>query len=522
MLNLLIILGFYAIFVLMPEEKQFYDIVIMGSGLGGLLAAVLLGKKGLRVCVVEKNKQLGGNLQTFSRNRQLFDTGVHYIGGLDKGQNLYQIFKYAGIIDELRLERMDSCFDRIMIEGDPRVYAQAQGYTAFIEKLTADFPNQRDGLMAYCAAIQEVCASFPLYQLHRAGTAVPDYKGTDQSAVKVIEALISDPKLRQVLAANNLLYAGRAEATPFHVHALILNSYIESSWKCRNGGSQIAKLLATRIRQQKGTILRNTEITQLIEQGGLITAARTATGELIRGAKFLSNINPQATLEMTDSGLLRGLYRKRIAAMTPTVSCFSLHLVMAPGQLAYQSANYYYMREGQVWQQEDYTTTDWPRGYGLYFTEDRRHPGFTATVSVLTLMRYEELAPWAGTYNRVGQASDRGSGYAAFKAEKTQILLELIGRRFPELVAQVRHCYSSTPLTNRDYIGDAAGAMYGVQKDYRDPLTTRISPRTRIPNLFLTGQHINLHGILGTSLSAVLSSMMILQDESLVDSIRNA
>ncbi|HEX7754489.1 MAG TPA: NAD(P)-binding protein, partial [Niabella sp.] len=47
-----------------------YDIIIIGSGLGGLLCGSILGKEGLRVGVVEKNKQLGGNLQTFSRNKQ--------------------------------------------------------------------------------------------------------------------------------------------------------------------------------------------------------------------------------------------------------------------------------------------------------------------------------------------------------------------------------------------------------------------------------------------------------------------
>ena len=49
---------------------------------------------------------------------------------------------------------------------------------------------------------------------------------------------------RQVLAGNNALYAGQAGKTPLYVHALILNSYIESSWKCIDGGSQIAKYLA--------------------------------------------------------------------------------------------------------------------------------------------------------------------------------------------------------------------------------------------------------------------------------------
>ena len=71
----------------MADKK--YDIVIIGSGIGGLICGNVLAKEGLSVCVLEKNKQIGGSLQTFSRDKTVFDSGVHYIGGLDKGQNLY-------------------------------------------------------------------------------------------------------------------------------------------------------------------------------------------------------------------------------------------------------------------------------------------------------------------------------------------------------------------------------------------------------------------------------------------------
>ena len=74
--------------------KEHYDIVIVGSGLGGLVSALIMAKEGYSVCVLEKNNQFGGNLQTFVRDKTIFDTGVHYIGGLSEGQNLNQYFKY--------------------------------------------------------------------------------------------------------------------------------------------------------------------------------------------------------------------------------------------------------------------------------------------------------------------------------------------------------------------------------------------------------------------------------------------
>jgi all-trans-retinol 13,14-reductase len=78
--------------------------------------------------------------------------------------------------------------------------------------------------------------------------------------------------------------------------------------------------------------------------------------------------------------------------------------------------------------------------------------------------------------------------YLRFKEQKTQLLFDLVEKKFPDF----RHAhsapyYTSTPLSFRDYIGTTDGNMYGVAKDFRNPMQTRISPVTKIPNLFLHG-----------------------------------
>ena len=145
-----------------------YDVVIIGSGMGGLVCGDLLTKAGYKICILEKNKQIGGCLQTYVRDRVIFDSGVHYLGSLEKGQKLYQLFKYLGFIDKLKLQKLDeNAFDKIIIDDTEIEYCYAQGYENFIEKLLVHFPDEEAAIRAYCNKIQEVCAKFPLYNLRK-------------------------------------------------------------------------------------------------------------------------------------------------------------------------------------------------------------------------------------------------------------------------------------------------------------------------------------------------------------------
>src|ERR1700730_15786459 len=199
------------------------DILIIGSGMGGLICADILGREGFKVCVLEKNKQIGGSLQTYVRDKVIFDSGVHYLGGLSKGQNLYQIFKYLGIMDKLKLQQQDvDVFDKILIEGDNTEYDLAQGYENFINKLLVHFPHEEQALRTYCDKIKEVCSKFPLYNLRSTNDFNEKSSVLETDTKAYIDSITSNTKLQEVLAANNALYAGQADKTPLYVHALIL------------------------------------------------------------------------------------------------------------------------------------------------------------------------------------------------------------------------------------------------------------------------------------------------------------
>ena len=498
------------------------DVLIIGSGMGGLVCGAILSMEGYKVCVLEKNKQLGGCLQTYVRDKVIFDSGVHYLGGLEKGQNLYQIFKYLGLMDKLRLQKMDEdVFDKILIDTHEKEYVYAQGYDNFIAKLVVDFPEEETAIRQYCDKIKEVCSRFPLYNLRSGG--YDEKEGVLEIDTKAyIESLTDNKTLQAVLAGNNPLYAGQGDKTPFYVHALILNSYIESSYKCIDGGSQISKILAKRIRENGGVIHRNAEVKKIVEEDGIVTHVVLADGSKIYAREFISNMHPVKTLEMTDSDHIRMAYRKRLSSLENSISSFTLNIVLKKNSFKYFRYNYYVHNEGCIWTVGDYTEENWPLGYAVFLSASSKSEEYAEGLTVLTYMRYDEVKQWEHTFNTVSSEENRGSDYDEFKKRKAEKLIDSVEKKFPGLRNHIQAYYTATPLSFRDYIGNDDGSLYGIVKDYKDPLRTFISPRTKLPNLYFTGQNLNLHGILGAAMSALVTCSAFLKNDSLIEKIRNA
>ncbi len=502
---------------------QQYDVIIIGSGIGGLVCGNILCMEDLKVCVLEKNKQIGGCLQTFSRDKVIFDSGVHYIGGLDRGQNLYQIFKYLGLMDELKLEKMDqNAFDKIIIDNDGNEYPLAQGYDNFIARLSEYFPDEKDAIKKYCEAMQTICKKFPLYNLRSGGEYKEKQDELETDTKTFIESLTSNKKLQSVLAGNNILYAGQPSKTPFYIHALILNSYIESSWKCVDGGSQIAKLLAQNIRKQGGKVLAKKEVKKIIEENGKVDHVELADGSRLSATNYISNMHPVKTLEILETSLIKPAYKNRLKSLENSISCFSINAVLKKNSFKYFNHNYYWQKEGAIWDMQNYDEQNWPLGYALFLSPSTKTNEYADVLSILTYMHFDEVKKWEDTINTTLNEQPRGKDYDDFKIKKAEHLLDVVEKKFAGLRECIHSYYVATPLSYRDYLGTDDGSLYGIVKDYKDPVKTLIAPQTKLPNFFLTGQNLNLHGILGATITALATCTALLGNENIIDKMKNA
>jgi all-trans-retinol 13,14-reductase len=194
-----------------------------------------------------------------------------------------------------------------------------------------------------------------------------------------------------------------------------------------------------------------------------------------------------------------------------------VYLRFKPETLPYMNYNFYGYRENTPWNCEKYTPENWPKGYLYMHFCNEDHQRWAEGGVILSYMQYSEVAQWQGTH--IGR---RGDDYKAMKQRRAEQLIDVVCRDFPCLRDAIAGYETSTPLTYQDYTGTEGGSMYGVAKDINLGPAGRVPHRTKVPNLLLTGQNINSHGILGVLVGTIVTCSELLTSEHIFQDIIKA
>ena len=489
-----------------------YDAVIIGSGLGGLECAHILSKAGMSVLLLERGTQAGGCLQSYRRLGLAFDTGFHYVGGLDEGQSLHSAFRHLGLL-RLPWQRLDNHFDRVTIGN--QTFSFAQGYDAFVETLTAAFPAERDALNKYADMLKQ-CGEQQFDALNpQTGESSVLSRFFETSAYQYLTETFHDPLLINVLCGTSLKMELRKESLPLFTFAHGNGSFIESSWRLKGDGSLIVNSLVDGIRMHGGEIICNTEVRELVEKDGKLVHAVCSNGEIYEGTIFISNIHPAVTCNLVkQSSRMKKVYRSRITHLENTFGMFTVSLRIKPQTLRYFNWNQYIYKEPDVW--TFHLKNNPVSGVLVSCRIPEDGSKYVQQVDLLTPMNWSECEQWSHT--EVGR---RGEDYKAMKKRVADECITLAERFIPGLRDRITGCYTSTPLTYRNYTLTPEGSAYGLRKDFRNPIITLLSPRTPIPNLLLTGQNLMLHGLHGVTMTALFTCAEVLGKEPIWNIVKN-
>ena len=456
------------------------------------------------MCILEKHYTIGGGLHVFKKGNMTFETGIHYVSGFSHNQVLSKLFNYLNVLDDLNLKDLDAdAFDIMHIGEDNQKYKLGSGEVNFIDGLYEHFPDERENLERYIESINQLSKKFNLFNLE---PRKADLYSMDDELVqpvgKYIDQFFTNEKLKRIIAWNNSLYAGIYDKTPAFVHILITRFYLEGATRFIDGPQQLADSMVNIIKTAGGEVFTSSEVVHIDVLEKVVKGIKIADGRIFEAENYISAIHPSTTLEMIDSDQVQKSYLHRITSLKNTTSVFTVFITFKEKSFPYINSNYYYAPTYEsIWKATEYTTETWPMGMMLLTPPISGENKFAGKMIVNCIMNFEDVIQWTDT-----KPGKRGNDYLVFKKQCADKIMSILKGIFPNIEDAIEGISASSPLTIRDYTGSKDGSLYGIEKDCTHMINSQIVPRTKINNLFLTGQNINLHGIIGVALSAILTA----------------
>jgi all-trans-retinol 13,14-reductase len=483
------------------------DTIIVGSGISGLSAAVVLAMHGRKPLVLEAHNVPGGCMQMFQRRGGRFDTGVHYVGSLYPGQIMWRLFRYLGVdVPTAPLDR--DCFDRISLPGGD--FCVPVGWDNLAAALKRDCPSESAAIDSYVARMRHVEASLNWHSLDVNAQGAYERDLYETSLGEYLRTLGVSTRLRALLCAQSSLYAVRADEVPLAIHAAVIGSAVEGPHYVVGGGDAITRPLVARLRELGGDVRLRAPVKRVLTEGDAAAGVELGSGELLHAPEVILAIHPHAAVQLMPHDAWRGVLRERLAAAPECVGAF---VVYGTVDQNVSGRNHYLLRD------DDPDCFYDPQLAGPADAIVNFPPPVDGKqlFSAMGSARYEWFEPW-----RDSRTLKRDADYAALKAKLTGNIMSMIHQRIPELAGKLHVIDASTPLTLRDYAGYPRGGIYGLAPSLSAQGRNGVRRRTRYSGLYITGAGTGTPGILGACVTGFGVCGSILGTDVLINEIKAA
>jgi len=509
------------------QDSGDYDAIVIGSGIGGLAAAALLGTHGgKKVLVLERHTTAGGFTHTFSRERWEWDVGVHYIGQVHhEGAMLRRLFdEVTG--GELEWEAMGEVYDTVVIDG--RRWDYVAGRENWRQRMYGYFPGEETAIDRWLELVSEATRGARSFFAEKAMPVLPALfagpwmrrgflRHSDRTLGEVLDELTDDPTLKAVLAAQFGDHGLPPAQASFAIHAMIFNHYLGGAAYPVGGSARIAETMAPVIENAGGTIVIGADVASVLVEDGRAVGVRMAKGGEIRAPLILSDAGVPNTVHRLLPEATPG--RDALLATLKHTARSAAHICLYVGfdatdaELGLDRPNLWVYsspdQDGDIARFMADSNAPLPLVY-ISFPSAKdpsfasRYPG-RATIEVVSIAPYERFRTWEDT-----RWMKRGEDYTRLKEELSRRLIEVLDREVPQVAGKIAYSELSTPLSTRHFGGYPEGEIYGLEHTPPRFRERALRPRTGLKNFYLTGQDVCTAGVAGALFGAVLSASAIL------------
>ncbi|MBU1343533.1 MAG: FAD-dependent oxidoreductase [Proteobacteria bacterium] len=498
-------------------NNHLYDTIVIGSGISGMAAGIILAMEGERILIVEQHSVAGGMTQTYSRKGKLFPTGVHRLGSLDQGQPLWYYLKYLGLMDRLDFVKLDdNCFEKVYFPG--KTYDIPMGHDTYQHRLIESFPDQEKSISTYFSDLKHVISNIGMYD----PSITPQKDLSLQYTLpleKYLDAIGISGRLKSLLTANSPLYGISSLECPLLTHFIISDSYLNSSFRINETNTPFSDTLANIFKSNGGEVSVNSCVKTIMIKDRTATGVILNNNEVLLSKKVIFSGHPCLILDICPPELFRPVFRKRLN-QDNTPGSFGVALKWKKATCPLEKNDVYIYDSWDVNDQFNRENILKEDSLGMVYLsalpEVNRSDTSDQTVAVtaLTGIGSKETALLNKYYKESKTAT-----YQTAKNKIAEKILHHIEQVFPDLRENIEVADTYSPVTFQRYTLTKNGSAYGIKKTAQHFLEGSFLPATKVKNLFLTGQSIGFNGIHGSIVSSVNLCQMLLGKEYLTDKI---
>ncbi len=496
-----------------------YDTIVIGSGAGGLTAAVALAQAGQRVLVCEQHEVPGGWTHSFTLEGYRFNTGVHYIGELGKGERLREIYEGLGVSDDLKfLELNPDAYDHIIV-GEHQ-FDIPKGEEAYSNRLKDLFPKEAKGIDKLFNKISEIYSAL-LKIVDEKWLSTLNHPFALPWFVKSGEALINhyvkDSLLRAILLGQCAAHGLPPSKVSAVIHAAIMRHYMEGGYHPLGGGMAIAKAMVRALKKAGGTIRLNTPVNKILLDNKKATGIKLANGENLTCKNVISNADPYNTFnQLVGQAKLSSKLKRKLKKLHWSTSCLSLYLVVDCDlrKMGMDSGNYYIHENENIDQLyklglTDYNVKNIPPVIFVTATTlkdfSKMHNNHHQ-LEVFSFVSYDFFSHWENQ-----TTGERDKEYNQLKEKICDYMLTALESHFPGIRSSIVIKELGTPITNKHYINAYRGNIYGIEKSIWQAGLLGFRTKTEFRNLYLCGASTLAHGIAYASNTGLTAAAKILK-----------
>jgi all-trans-retinol 13,14-reductase len=517
------------------------DTIVIGSGIGGLSCAGFLSKVGKKVLVLEQHYIAGGCMHSFEEKGIEHETGIHYVGNINKRKKVLDLITDTPIEWCKMGEKNNGVYDEIYIEDEK--YLFRSGEENFIKDLGKRFPGEEENIRQYIKLVKEVSKKdiffsikiirskflLNLLKLYLKYCDKDYYKYVNMSAYDAISMFTDNETLKAVLGGQFGDYGPTPKKGNFFIHASIVNHYLEGGYFPKGGTGIIAKKIIPVIEKSGGRVLVNKKVKRILQDlNGVTFGVEMENGDKIRAKNVVSAVGLSNTftklIDPESTKIKKYLeLNEKIGPSTGFIYCF-VNLNGTPEELELRDSNLWIYPNKDYDKlledfEEDILKNPMPLFIACTCAKDsdwgNRYPNKSSAI-ILTMGKKEWFEQWENE-----TCMKRNLNYQDLKKDlSTRMLEEGLYKYYPKTRGNVEHIEIGTPLTNQFYLGAVSGEGYGLNSNaYRFSQALDLKPETDIKNLYLTGQDVCTLGFTGALMGGVLTAHSILGYGTFLDII---